>query len=150
MKIKVKSVEEMRDLAKKICQAMDLGDVFGLMGDLGAGKTTLVALVVESLGSNQEVRSPSFSLAHIYDSNPQVNHLDLYRLEYEEEIESFEFETYFYPDDSISFIEWPLRAKSYLPRGVIYINIEVKDGYRLVTIDDNFFERNDKYENIRN
>ena len=53
-----------------------------LMGDLGAGKTTLIRFLVEALpgGENAEVASPSFTLCNVYPTTPQVQHFDLYRL----------------------------------------------------------------------
>lgn len=143
MKYIVDEIDEMKDLAIKISDLMETGDVFGLIGDLGAGKTTLVSLILEYLGYPEVVSSPSFSLANIYNSQPRINHLDLYRLETQEEIESFEYEEYFYPDDSISFIEWPLKAESYLPRDIMYIKIEIEDSKRIVEIDNKLIERND-------
>ncbi len=54
-----------------------------LYGDLGAGKTTLVRFLVESLpgGKDAEVASPSFTICNIYCTAPRVYHFDLYRLE---------------------------------------------------------------------
>lgn len=54
-----------------------------LEGDLGAGKTTLVRGMVESMpgGDEAEVASPSFTLQHVYPTNPECVHMDIYRLE---------------------------------------------------------------------
>lgn len=56
-----------------------------LYGDLGAGKTTLVRMLVQSLpgGLDAEVASPSFTICNIYCTAPQVHHFDLYRLDSE-------------------------------------------------------------------
>ena len=142
MKKTIKSIEEMSELSKDIIKAMEEGDVFALVGDLGAGKTTLVSLILKNLDYPEVVSSPTFSIANIYDTKPRINHLDLYRLESEEEIESFEYEEYFYPDSSITFIEWPSMAESYLPRDIIYIDIKTLDlDTREITISKNFSER---------
>lgn len=142
MKKIIKSIEEMSELSKAITKAMEEGDVFALVGDLGAGKTTLVSLILKNLDYPEVVSSPTFSIANIYDTNPKINHLDLYRLESEEEIESFEYEEYFYPESSITFIEWPAMAESYLPRNIIYIDIKTIDlNTREITISEKFSER---------
>lgn len=144
MKIEINSLNQMKEFAQVISGKMQIGDVFGLEGDLGAGKTTLISLILESLDYPEAVSSPTFSLVNIYESQPRINHLDLYRLEVEEEIESFEYEEYFYPENSISFIEWPSMARSYLPRKIYYIKFSlVDDQKRLIEIDDEFIERND-------
>lgn len=56
--------------------------VFLFMGDLGAGKTTFIRLLVERLpgGADAEVASPSFTLCNVYPTTPEVQHFDLYRL----------------------------------------------------------------------
>ena len=53
-----------------------------LMGDLGAGKTTFIRFLTETLpgGENAEVASPSFTLCNVYPTTPKVQHFDLYRL----------------------------------------------------------------------
>ena len=53
-----------------------------LMGDLGAGKTTFIRFLTETLpgGENAEVASPSFTLCNVYPTTPEVQHFDLYRL----------------------------------------------------------------------
>lgn len=51
------------------------------MGELGAGKTTLVRGIIGALGHLGEVRSPTFNLVQEYETVPPVCHVDLYRLE---------------------------------------------------------------------
>lgn len=62
------------------------GDVVLLVGDLGAGKTTFVQGLVVALGGAGEVTSPTFTLAHRYDTTPPVTHVDLWRLEHLQEV----------------------------------------------------------------
>lgn len=131
----------MKWLADKLIPYLENGKVYTLNGDLGAGKTTLVSLIANKLNVQETPTSPTFSLVNIYNGDMIINHLDLYRLESPEEIESFEYEEYFYPEDSITFIEWPERALEYLPRDVVKITIKLaEDGTRLVDIDGIDFE----------
>lgn len=141
MQIIVKSIQDMKWLADKLIPYLENGTVYTLNGDLGAGKTTLVSLIAQRLNVEETPTSPTFSLVNIYNGDMIINHLDLYRLETPEEIESFEYEEYFYPENSITFIEWPKRAQAYLPRDTVKITIKLaEDGTRLVDIDGIDFE----------
>ncbi len=78
------------------------GDVVELHGPLGAGKTTLVRGILRARGWAGAVRSPSFNLLSVYDLEPPVAHLDLYRLESPEGIGIEDL-----LDNHILLIEWP-------------------------------------------
>lgn len=133
MKYRINSLEELDKFAGFLAQNLEEGDVFSLVGDLGAGKTTLVQMVGKHLGIDDYITSPTFALVNIYDGAFRLYHLDLYRLERPEEIENLDFETYFYPE-GISFIEWADKAQGYLPDDMIEIYIRQKDSYREIEI----------------
>lgn len=141
MKIKIENLKQLEDFAEKLAQKLEKNDVISLIGDLGAGKTTLVQYLAKELGVDDYVTSPTFSIVNIYDGDIEINHLDLYRLENPSELEQIDYETYFYPE-GISFIEWAIRGQGYLPDGMIEITITQKDDYRIIEIDD-------KYERFR-
>ncbi len=83
------------------------GWVFGLMGDLGAGKTQLVKGLAQGLGVKERVQSPTFALVNEYRSGRcPLFHLDLYRLETPEQIHGAGLEDYFHPFEGITVIEW--------------------------------------------
>lgn len=112
-------------------------DVISLIGDLGAGKTTLTKSVAKSFGIKENVTSPTFSLVNTYYGNIQLNHIDLYRLEDEMEIESLDIDELLYPE-GITIIEWASQAQSYMPRNLIEIYIEkTGDISRKIRIDGN-------------
>ena len=90
-KFTLKSLEDTAGLAGSVSEALQRVvsarpgaalPVFLLMGDLGAGKTTFIRLLVEQLpgGADAEVASPSFTLCNVYPTTPEVQHFDLYRL----------------------------------------------------------------------
>lgn len=118
MIIEIDNLEALEDFASKLAKVLKPGEVYTLTGDLGAGKTTLVQKISKALGISDVVTSPTFSIVNIYGDKQVINHLDLYRFEDELEVESFEYEDYFYPRGSTSFIEWPERAGVFLPRDV--------------------------------
>jgi tRNA threonylcarbamoyladenosine biosynthesis protein TsaE len=75
------SIADTKAIAVKIAATVSAPVVIGLIGDLGAGKTTLVKCLVAALGGSNEVTSPTFVLQHIYNTTKgQVSHWDLYRL----------------------------------------------------------------------
>ncbi len=83
------------------------GCVFGLTGDLGAGKTQLVKGLARGLGITARVQSPSFNLVYEYTGGRlPLFHLDLYRLETPSQIIGAGLEDYFYQTRGVTVIEW--------------------------------------------
>ena len=83
------------------------GDVVLLHGDLGAGKTTLAKGIASALGVEEVVSSPSFSLVNEYDTGlaagvTRLYHLDLYRLQSEDDLASIGFDDFMAPADGIT------------------------------------------------
>ena len=93
-------------IAHTLARALRPGDLVLLYGPLGAGKTTFVRAVAETLGVTDPVRSPSFTIANIYDGDVTVQHLDLYRLDEVCDDDALALEEYSRPD-AITFVEWP-------------------------------------------
>ena len=86
---------------------LEPGDVVLVLGELGAGKTTLVRGAARALGVGDPVTSPTFSIGHRYrGSNAVVAHLDLYRLDALDAEDPELLEDYFGPG-RIAFVEWP-------------------------------------------
>lgn len=123
MTINLNSLEDTKDFAKKLAPMLKPGDVLTFSGDLGSGKTTLIRdLIQYFLGPETDVTSPSFNLVHLYDTkNFPIWHIDLYRLEHEEELVELGLDEAF--DQAICFIEWPERAPDYLPKERLLIEI---------------------------
>jgi tRNA threonylcarbamoyladenosine biosynthesis protein TsaE len=85
------------------------GRVIALSGDLGAGKTQLVKGIARGLGITARVHSPTFTLVNVYAGGRlTLFHLDLYRLETQEQILSAGLEEYLKPD-GVTVIEWAER-----------------------------------------
>ena len=137
MKRTVESVEAMRALGAEIAERATPGTGIALVGDLGAGKTEWVRGFMTALpGYNAaDVASPTFALVHRYETAPAVWHLDLYRLESEEELAAIGGEEFFDPIDEITLVEWADRYPSWLPKSAWRVQIErVSVTERAVTV----------------
>jgi tRNA threonylcarbamoyladenosine biosynthesis protein TsaE len=104
-----------------------------LIGNLGAGKTTLVKGIVKGLGvaAPDEVTSPTFTLIHEYGGG--VYHVDLYRLETAREVASLGLDEFFDRDDAIVLIEWGERFPELMPAERMEIRIEGHDDTREIS-----------------
>lgn len=102
------------------------GDVFALVGDLGAGKTQFVKGVVGGLGSNAEVTSPTFVLVHEYEGGRlPVYHFDFYRLDKSEAVLRLGFDDYVF-GDGVSLIEWADRYPHLIPKEARWLSFELQ------------------------
>lgn len=95
-------------LAKKLANVLQPGDVLGLKGDLGAGKTCFTRGLVSALAPNEDliVTSPTFSLLNTYDTPIPVYHFDFYRLADVDDLETTGFWDVVAAGDGIIVIEW--------------------------------------------
>src|SRR3954468_21124695 len=107
------SQRETESLAGRVAGELRVGDVGGVAGELGAGKTTFVRGAARALGVTSPVSSPTFTIGHRYAGRVPVAHLDLYRLEGLGGEGWADLEPYF--DGTIAFVEWPERAAGWLP-----------------------------------
>ncbi|WP_300408147.1 tRNA (adenosine(37)-N6)-threonylcarbamoyltransferase complex ATPase subunit type 1 TsaE [Lagierella sp.] len=122
-KFESKSLEDTKDFAKNLSKFLIPGNVISLIGEMGSGKTTFTQYLLKNLGVEDYITSPTFSLVNSYEGKYTINHMDLYRLEDESEMETLDIDNLFYPE-GITIIEWAERAKSYLPRNLIEIYID--------------------------
>jgi tRNA threonylcarbamoyladenosine biosynthesis protein TsaE len=104
---------ETQEVAGRLAGILRVGDVVGVAGELGAGKTTFVRGACRALGVTSPVASPTFTIGHRYAGRVPVAHLDLYRLDGMSDEGWADLEPYF--DGTIAFVEWPERAGGWLP-----------------------------------
>ena len=104
------------DLGAKLALNLRAGDCISLIGDLGAGKTTLSRGLIQAiLGADTEVPSPTYTIVQTYETDPApIWHFDLYRLEDSAEIYELGIEEAF--DSAICLIEWPEKMAGNAPR----------------------------------
>jgi tRNA threonylcarbamoyladenosine biosynthesis protein TsaE len=104
---------ETEALGARLGEALAVGDVVSVAGELGAGKTTFIRGACRALGVASPVTSPTFAIGHRYEATVPVSHLDLYRLAGGGEEDWGDLEPYF--DGTITFVEWPEHAGAWLP-----------------------------------
>ncbi|MDD3271558.1 MAG: tRNA (adenosine(37)-N6)-threonylcarbamoyltransferase complex ATPase subunit type 1 TsaE [Syntrophomonadaceae bacterium] len=136
MLVTVYSEEEMISLGGLMARVLEKNDVVYLIGELGAGKTTLVRGITRGLGYTGRVTSPTFTLMNIYAADIDIFHFDFYRLQ-GNDLSDLGLEEYL-EKDGLSLIEWPQIADSLLPPEALLVNIElVEEDYereRLVMV----------------
>lgn len=120
-----KSPQQTLSLGRLLAQKYEKWKIIALIGEIGAGKTSLVKGMISYLAScdPNEVTSPTFNYLHIYQGNFPIHHFDLYRLKSAEEFEKAGFLEYFH-SPGICLIEWPEKITRYLPKNTLTILIE--------------------------
>ena len=108
-----KTESETEALGAALAKRLTPPSFVALYGDLGAGKTALVRGMGAALGTS-EVRSPTFTIVHEYETNPRLIHFDAYRLHDAEELFAIGFEDYL-AQDAILVLEWAERVPEALP-----------------------------------
>lgn len=132
-------------------QSTDTASVLCLSGELGAGKTTFVKALAHQLGIDEPVRSPTFVIEKIYALEEQMFnylvHIDAYRLESGQELQTLGFDELLKDPKSLIVIEWPENVRDMLPDNSIRLEFEVVDETtRKVTLgNDKIQNPNDKF-----
>ncbi|MCL5283727.1 MAG: tRNA (adenosine(37)-N6)-threonylcarbamoyltransferase complex ATPase subunit type 1 TsaE [Armatimonadetes bacterium] len=120
----IRSLAETDRFGRQLAAALTPGDVVGLVGELGSGKTTLIQSIGRALGVGESIYSPTFVIAHHYTGRVPVYHLDAYRLETRDMASSAALDDYF-ETDGITLVEWADHVLDMLPERTIWLYLQV-------------------------
>jgi tRNA threonylcarbamoyladenosine biosynthesis protein TsaE len=146
--ILIRNLKGLGKFAERFARTLKGGDIIGLVGDLGSGKTTFCKHLAKSFGVRQTVKSPTFILLQPHKTSSaarkrtgiaELCHIDAYRLKNEDELFAIGFEDWAERRDAVILMEWADRIPS-----VAWLEDyrEVRfdfgeDGQRVITLDDN-------------
>jgi tRNA threonylcarbamoyladenosine biosynthesis protein TsaE len=136
-KILSESITKTDKIAAEFAKKLKGGEIYGLIGNLGSGKTTFVRSVAKALGVKGTILSPTFVIIKEYRIpdkrfaiSPKLQflvHIDLYRLKNTDDIKSIGIEDYLGKKNKVCFIEWADKIKNDLPQNTKYINFKFID-----------------------
>lgn len=131
-----KGPDETKEIGFKLGSLLRPGDVVGLYGELGSGKTTLVKGIAKAFRiEDKDIISASFTIITEYDTTPPFSHIDLYRIEKDTELDEVGFWDHI-KGDGISVIEWAEKAEKSLPEEMIKIRLKsLSEEIREITIE---------------
>ena len=137
-------------LAERFSSLLKGGEIIGLCGELGSGKTAFVKGVMSGLGYRGYVKSPTFTIVNSYKTEHLVvHHFDIYRLSSFEELNLMGFETYS-GGDTVIFIEWFDRFEELTRLRHIRVDFEYLDvTTRRILFSTDYPEYNDLIKKIQ-
>lgn len=121
---KTSSADETIKFGEKLGRLLAAGHVIALVGELGAGKTTMVKGIVHGLDvtDRRAVKSPTFSLIHKYEGRIPIFHFDAYRLEGVQDMLDIGSDEIIF-GNGVSIIEWADRVSECLPGKYLKITL---------------------------
>ena len=146
VKIYLDGEEQTKEIGYKLGKLLTPGSVICLIGDLGAGKTTMTQSLARAIGVDDYITSPTFTIVNEYNS-PEINiyHFDVYRLNDIDEFYAIGVEEYF--EKGICIIEWGEIIENALPKDYIKISFsrnQTEENKRILNIET----FGNKYDNL--
>ena len=136
IKLKIESIDTINETAQKFIDQIGDRTIFAFNGKMGAGKTTFIKSICETMGVKETVNSPTFSIVNEYETSDKriIYHFDCYRINKIQEALDLGAEEYLY-SGNLCFIEWSENIAPILPDSLVNVDIEeMENGKREIVI----------------
>lgn len=132
--MEIRDLAALPDAARALLKCFPSQKIFVFYGEMGAGKTTFIKQLCESLGTTEALSSPTYALVNEYDVGTlRIYHMDLYRLNDLGEAYDMGIEEYLADENAYCFIEWPQLIETLLPAEYVKVFIEAdEEGKRII------------------
>ena len=137
MTLEIESLKTIHQTAQKFIDQIGDRTIFAFNGKMGAGKTTFIKSICESMGVKETVNSPTFSIVNEYEAADGriIYHFDCYRITKIQEALDLGAEEYLY-SGNLCFIEWSENIAPILPDSLVNMDIEEgENGKRIIVIN---------------
>ena len=137
MILEIESLKTIHQTAQKFIDQIGDRTIFAFNGKMGAGKTTFIKSICESMGVKETVNSPTFSIVNEYEAADGriIYHFDCYRITKIQEALDLGAEEYLY-SGNLCFIEWSENIAPILPDSLVNVDIEEgENGKRIIVIN---------------
>lgn len=134
--LQLNSLEKINETAQEFINQIGTNTVFAFNGKMGAGKTTFIKSICETMGVKETVNSPTFSIVNEYEGADGriIYHFDCYRINKIQEALDLGAEEYIY-SGKLCFIEWSENIAPILPDSLVNVDIEeMENGTRKIII----------------
>jgi tRNA threonylcarbamoyladenosine biosynthesis protein TsaE len=123
------NLSQIPEAAKAVAKDLKGGEIFALVGTLGAGKTTFVKAVGKALKMKHLIPSPTFILLQAFEAKLKskkilIYHLDLYRTNGLKEAKALGLTEFWGKPNTVTFIEWADKIKKHLPTKTKFITFK--------------------------
>ena len=143
VEIYLENEEKTREIGSKLGELLTPKSVICLIGDLGAGKTTMTQSLARALGVDDYITSPTFTIVNEYEGKMPLYHFDVYRIGSSEEMYDIGFDEYI-DGEGVCIIEWANLIEDILPDEYLYIEMNYKETGREMILTP----KGEKYEEI--
>lgn len=128
-KIYLEDENKTKEIGYKLGKLLTENSIICLVGDLGAGKTTLTQSIAKALGVDDYITSPTFTIVNEYEGKYPLYHFDVYRIGSSDEMYDIGYDEYI-ENGGVCIIEWANLIEDILPDEYLYINLKYLNNSR--------------------